>query len=87
MGSTQNQLTVKQEFLEDLLWDHCFFLIYINHLSDDLTSNPKLFSDDTTFFSIVQNINSTTTANLNCDLSKIRLGNKTPLGFPVENKF
>ena len=39
-------------------------------LSDDLTSNPKLFMDHTSLFSIVQNINSTTT-DLNSDLSKI----------------
>ena len=39
-------------------------------LSDDLTSNPKLFMDYTSLFSIVKNINSTTT-DLNSDLSKI----------------
>ena len=47
-----------------------FFLIYINDLSDDLTPNPKWFADDTFLFSVVQNINSTTTG-LNSDLSKI----------------
>ena len=47
-----------------------FFLICINDLSDDLTSNPKLFADDTSLFSVVQNINSTTTG-LNSDLGKI----------------
>ena len=47
-----------------------FFLIYINDLLDDLTSNPKSFADDTFLLSIAQNINSTTT-NLNSDLSKI----------------
>ena len=36
-----------------------FFLIYINDLPDDLTSNPKLFADATFLFSVVQNINST----------------------------
>ena len=46
-----------------------FFLIYINDLSDDLTSNPKLLVDDTLFY-VVKNINSTI-ANLNSDLSKI----------------
>ena len=29
------------------------FLIYINDLSDDVTTNVKLFADDTSFFSIV----------------------------------
>ena len=32
-----------------------FFLIRINDLSDGLTSNPKLFADDTYLFSVVQN--------------------------------
>ena len=47
-----------------------FFLIYINYLSDDLISNPKLFAYDTSLSSVVQNINSTTT-NLSNNLSKI----------------
>ena len=47
-----------------------FFLIYINGLSDDLTSNLKLYADDTSLFSVAQNINSAT-ADLNDDLSKI----------------
>ena len=47
-----------------------FFLIYINDLSDALTLNPKLFADDISLFSVVQNINSTRT-DLNSDLSKI----------------
>ena len=47
-----------------------FFLIYINDLSDDLNSNPKLFADDNSLFSVVQNINSTAN-DLNGDLIKI----------------
>ena len=47
-----------------------FFLIYINDLSDGLTSNPKLFADDTSLFSVVQNINSTAN-DLNSDLMKL----------------
>ena len=47
------------------------FLIYINDLSDDLTTNVKLFSDDTLLFSIVHNMN-TSTINLNSDLKKIK---------------
>ena len=50
--------------------DPLFFLIYINDLSDGLTSNPKLFADDTSLFSVVQNINSTAN-DLNSDLIKI----------------
>ena len=33
------------------------FLIYINNLSDDLTSTAKHFADDTSLFSIVHNVN------------------------------
>ena len=33
------------------------FLIYINNLSDDLTTNVKCFADDTSLFSIVHNMN------------------------------
>ena len=47
-----------------------FFLIYINDSSDGLTSNPKLFANDTSLFSVVQNINSTAN-DLNSDLMKI----------------
>ena len=45
-------------------------MIYINDLSDCLNSNPKLFSDDTSLFSVVQNVNSTAN-DLNSDLIKI----------------
>ena len=33
------------------------FLIYLNNLSDNLSSNPKLFADDTSLFSVVYDIN------------------------------
>ena len=47
-----------------------FFVIYINDLSDDLTSKTKLFADDTSLFSVVQKINSTAN-DLNTDLMEI----------------
>ena len=43
-----------------------FFLIYINYLSKNLSSNPKLFANDTSLFSVVHNLN-TSTNNLNED--------------------
>ena len=52
----------KRSILKPLL-----FSIYINDLSDDLTINVNLFSDDT----IVHNM-STPTTNLNNDLNKIK---------------
>ena len=47
------------------------FLIYINDLSDDLTTNVKLFADYTSLFFIVHNMNTSIT-NLNNDLNKIK---------------
>ena len=47
------------------------FLIYINDLADGLSSNAKLFADDTSLFSVGHNAN-TTAKELNNDLVKIR---------------
>ena len=46
------------------------FLIYINDLPDGLSSNAKLFADDTSLFSVVHDIN-TSAIELNSDLKKI----------------
>ena len=46
-----------------------FFLIYINDLSDGLTLSTKLFADDASLFSVLQNINSKANG-LNSDLMK-----------------
>ena len=46
------------------------FLIYINDLSDNLASNPNLFADDTSHFSVVKNVKASNT-DLNDDLKKI----------------
>ena len=46
------------------------FLIYINNLSDILTSNWKLFADDTSLFSVVHDVNASP-KELNDDLKKI----------------
>ena len=46
------------------------FLIYINDLSDGLSSNAKLFADDTSLFSVVHDINTSAT-ELKKDLKKI----------------
>ena len=45
------------------------FLIYINDLSDNLSSNAKLFDNDTSLFSVVHDIN-TSAIELNSDLKK-----------------
>ena len=46
------------------------FLIYINHLSEGLATNTKLFADDVSLSSVVDNINLSAN-NLNSDLSKM----------------
>ena len=48
-----------------------FFLIYINDLPLALTTNAKLFADDTSLFSVVNNA-SVSISRLNNDLVKIR---------------
>ena len=58
-------------YLKDQYFRPLLFLIYNNDLSDDLTTNVKLFADATSFFSIVHNMNMTT-INLNNDVNKIR---------------
>ena len=50
------------------------FLIYINDLSDGLTTNVKLFGDDISLFSIVRNMKLNFQKHLNNILSKV---NKT----------
>ena len=44
--------------------------MYINDVSDGLTTNARLFADDLSLFSAVDNTNLSAT-NLNSDLSKI----------------
>ena len=46
------------------------FLIYINDLSHGLSTNARLFADDVSLLSVVDNVNGSAT-NLNSDLSKI----------------
>ena len=46
------------------------FLIYINDLADDLSSNVKLFADDTSLFSVVHDVNASA-RKINDDLKKI----------------
>ena len=46
------------------------FLIYINDLTESLSSNAKLFADDTSLFSVIYDIQ-TSANNLNKDLERI----------------
>ena len=49
---------------------HLLFLIYINDLSDGFKSECKLFADDTSLSSVINDIN-TSASDLNEDLEKI----------------
>ena len=47
------------------------FLIYINDLPDNLSTNAKLFADDASLFSVVHDI-ATSSCDLNYDLNRVR---------------
>ena len=47
------------------------FLIYINDLSDNLSTNIKLFANDTSLFAVVHGI-ATSSCDLNYDLNRVR---------------
>ena len=49
-----------------------FFLIYINDLAEDISSTAKLFADDTSLFSVVNDIDESAN-QMNLDLEKISL--------------
>ena len=53
MVSVQTGNLYLQEFLKDPFWD--LFLIYFNDFPDGLKFNVKLFPDDTSLLSVVNN--------------------------------
>ena len=55
---------------EGSMLEPLLFVIYINNLSKNLSSHPKLFADDTSLFSVAHDLN-TSTNNLNKDLKKV----------------
>ena len=69
-GQYSSWASVKAAVPQGSILGSLFFLIFINDLSDKLVSNPKLFADYTSLFSVVQDI-TLSAKNLNDDLKKI----------------
>ena len=65
-----SKFVICHQFLKDLLCRSILFLIFINDLSENLTSNAKLFAGDKSLFSVVRDVN-TSTKELNDDLKKV----------------
>ena len=55
-GQYSSWASVKAGVPQGSILGPLFFLIFINDLSDNLISNPKLFADDTYLFSVVQDM-------------------------------
>ena len=69
-GQYSSRASVKAGVPQGSIIGLLFFLIFINDLSENLASNPKLFADDTSVFSVVQDI-TLSAKYLNDDLKKI----------------
>ena len=69
-GQSSSWANVNAGAPQGSILDPLLFLIYINDLPDGLSSNAKLFADDTSLFSFVHDIN-TSTIELNSNLKKI----------------
>ena len=54
---SSNWLPVKSSVWQGSILGPLFFLVYIHDLSDKITSTAKLFADDTSFFSVVNDPN------------------------------
>ena len=69
-GQTSSWADVNAGVPQGSILGPLLFLIYVNDLADGLSSNAKLFPDDTSLFSVVHDAN-TTAKELNNDLVKI----------------
>ena len=69
-GQNSSWTNVHAEVPQESILGPLLFIIYINALSDNLTSNAELFADDTSLFSVVHDVN-TSAKELNDDMKKV----------------
>ena len=65
-----NGQNVHARVLQGSILGSLLLSVYIHDLADDLSSNIKLFADDTSLFSVVQDVNASA-REINDDLKKI----------------
>ena len=70
-GKSSSWTNVKAGVPQGSILGPLLFLIYINDLADGLSSNTKLFADDTSLFSVIHD-SVITTSELNSDLARIK---------------
>ena len=70
-GQNSSWANVGAGVCQDSVLGPLLFLIYINDLPENLSTNVKLFTDDTSLFSVVYDI-STSSCDLNYDLNRVR---------------
>ena len=71
-GQNSSWTPVFAGILQGSVLDLLFFLIYINDLAEGISSTTELFADDTSLFSVVNNIDESAN-QMNMDLEKISL--------------
>ena len=69
-GQNSTWVNVEAGFPQGSILEPLLFLIYINDLSQNLVSNPKLFADGTSLFSVIFD-KGLSAKNLNDDLNRI----------------
>ena len=62
---------INPEIPQGLILGPLLFLIYLNDMTENLQSNPKLFAEDTSLFTLI-NYPNATTKQLCMDLDKIK---------------